>query len=98
MAFKKYSNRVKKFNRVEKLNYKKAFFKLYIDRNDSIYDVTECYVASWKTIQKGKSKISVPDIVTETRNVHLFNKVKGNPSKIAISKICAEIDASALVI
>lgn len=91
-----YSN-VKNFKRVEKFNYKKNFLKIYIDKNDSIYDVKRCEVVSWKVINKGGRKVNVPDQVKETRDSHLLNRAKGNPAKIAISKIIAEIDMSELL-
>ena len=83
---------MRKFNRVEKFNYKKNFFELYIDKNDGVYDILKCEVASWKTIEKGRKKISVPDQVTKVRDMRFFDHIKGNPTKIAINKITAYID------
>lgn len=88
---------VKKFKKVDKFNYKKNFFKLFVDKNDSIYDIKRCEVVTWKTVEKGKKTINVPDRVEEKRDTCLFDKVKGNPFKIAITKIAAEIDAKELV-
>lgn len=93
----KFHSKVRNFKRVEKLNYKKNFFKIYIDKNDSVYDVKRCEVVSWKFINKGKGKIKVPDQVNERRDSFLFNRVKGNPAKIAINKIVAEIDMKELL-
>lgn len=93
----KFHSRPKKFNRVERFNYKKNFFRLYVDKNDSICDVKRCEVVTWKTINKGKGKINVPDEVVETRDTYLFDRVKGNPFKIAVTKIAAEIDAKELL-
>lgn len=86
-----------KFNRVEKFNYKKNFFKFYIDKNDSVYDITLSNVVSWKTVEKGKSKFNVPDKIEEYRDKRFFDKVKGNPTKIAISKVIAELDAEEMI-
>ena len=83
---------MRKFNRVEKFNYKKNFFELYIDKNDSVYDILKCDVLSFKTIEKGRKKISVPDQVVKVRDMRLFDHVKGNPTKIAVNKIAAYID------
>lgn len=83
---------MRKFNRVEKFNYKKNFFELYIDKNDSVYDILKCDVLSFKTIEKGRKKISVPDQVLKVRDMRLFDHVKGNPTKIAVNKIIAYID------
>ena len=94
----KFHTTVKNFKRVEKFNYKKNFFKVYIDRNDSVYDITRCEVVSWKTVEKGKNKYNVPDQISEKRDVNLFNKTKGNPSSIALVKITAEIDAQELTL
>lgn len=93
----KFNSRVTNFNRVEKLNYKKNFLKLYIDKNNSIYDIKRCEVVTWKSVDKGKKKIKVPDEISETRDLHLFNKVKGVPFKIAVTKITAEIDMAELL-
>lgn len=87
----------KNFKRVEKFNYKKNFFKVYVDRNDSVYEITRCEVVTWKTIEKGKKKFNVPDEVRETRDAHLFDKIKGNPFKIAITKVAGEIDMQELL-
>lgn len=82
----------KKFARVEKLNYRGKFFKVYVDKNDSLYDIKLCTVLSWKSIEKGGKKISIPDEVSEVRDAKLFNMLKGNPYKIAARKVMAEID------
>ena len=83
---------IKKFKRIEKFNFGKNHFKLYIDKNDSVYDITQCNVLSWKTVEKGTRKINVPDQVEETRDTHFFDVVKGNPTKIAINKIIARLE------
>jgi hypothetical protein len=77
---------------VEKINYKKDHFNLYADKNGSVFDVKRCNVLSWKTIEKGHRKITVPDEVEEVRDIHFFNKVKGNPLKIAANRILAELE------
>lgn len=78
---------VKSFKGVKKLNYDKQYFKLYIDKNNSVYDVKRCEVVSWKTSQNKK----VPAEIVETRDIKFFNKVKGNPYKIAKDKIIDEL-------
>ena len=35
----KFHQKAKDFKRVEKFNYKKNFFKILIDKNDSVYDI-----------------------------------------------------------
>lgn len=50
-----------------------------------------------ETIEKGKKKFNVPDEVKETRDAHLFDKIKGNPFKIAITKVAGEIDMQELL-
>lgn len=92
----KFHATVKKFKRVEKFNYKKNFFKIYIDKNDSVYDITTCEVVSWKTVEKGRKKITVPDTISEVRELNLINKLRGVPSKLAINRIAAEIDVLTL--
>lgn len=89
----KFHANIKNFKRVEIVKHKKNFFKVYVDRNDSVYDVKRCEVITWKTIERGKRKVNVPDKVDEVRDVHLFDKTKGNPFKIAVTKIIGEIEA-----
>ena len=79
-------------SRVERINYKKDHFTLYVDKNGSVFDVKRCNVLSWKTIEKGHRKITVPDKVEEIRDLHFFDKVKGNPLKIAANRILAELE------
>lgn len=93
----KFHSSTKNFKRVEKLNYKKNFFKIYIDKNDSVYDIKRCEVITWKTVEKGKKKFNVPDKVEEMRDTYLFDKIKGNPAKIAATKIVAEIDVKEML-
>lgn len=88
---------IKNFKRVEKFNYKRNFFRIYLDKNDSVYDIKRCEVISWKLISKGKGKVKVPDQINEVRDIHLFNKIHGNPFKIATTKITAEIDIKELL-
>lgn len=88
----KFHAAVKNFKRVEKVVFGKQHFKLYIDKNDSVWDVRECEVISWKTIEKGRRKINVPDQIVERRHLDFFNKVKGNPFKVAANKIVAELE------
>lgn len=93
----KFHAKIKNFKRVEIVKHKKNFFKVYVSRNDSVYDVKRCEVITWKTIEKGKRKVNVPDKVDEARDVHLFNRIKGNPFNIAVTKIIGEIDAQELL-
>lgn len=93
----KFHANIKNFKRVEIVKHKKNFFKVYVDRNDSVYDVKRCEVITWKTIERGKRKVNVPDKVDEVRDVHLFDKIKGNPFKIAVTKIICEIEAQELL-
>lgn len=83
---------VKNFRRTEKVSFGKQHYKLYLDKNDAVYDVHSCEVLSWKTIEKGRRKINVPDEILEKRDLNFFNKVKGNPFKIAANKIVAELE------
>lgn len=79
-------------SRVEKLKFKKDFFNIYVDKNESVFDIKRCNVLSWKTVEKGRRKITVPDTVEETRDIYFFNKVKGNPFKVAVNRILAELE------
>lgn len=88
---------VKNFKRVEALKFKNVFYKLYIDKNDSVYDIALSEVLTWKTIKKGKREINVPDSVVEIRQTDWLNKFRGNPTKIAITKMLAELEAQELL-
>lgn len=83
----KFGAKPKKFNRIERITVDKQHYLLKIDKNDAVYDVIKSEVISWKTIEKGKRKINVPDEVRESRDVELFNLLQGNPYKIALSKV-----------
>ena len=78
--------------KIEKVSYKKDHFNLYVDKNGSVYDVKRCEVLSWKTIESGRRKITVPDNIEESRDIHFFDKVKGNPVSIATNRIIAELE------
>lgn len=80
----KFHNKVKNFKRIEKVKHDGNFYEVYIDKNDSVYEILECTVISWKTIEKGRKKFNVPDEVKKVRSLELFNKIKGNPFKIAL--------------
>lgn len=88
---------IKNFKRVEVVKHKRNFFKVFVDRNDSVYDVKRCTVITWKTVDNGKRKLNVPDKVEEVRDANLFDKIKGNPFKIALTKIIGEIEAQELL-
>ena len=77
----------KNFKRVMKFQHSKWHYKLYIDKNNSIWDIRECEVLNWKSVEKNGRKVNVPDQVIEKRDVELFNRVKGNPVKIAKSGV-----------
>lgn len=94
----KFHATVKNFKAVKNFNYKNNYFKIYVDKNGSVHDITRCEVVSWKTIERGKNKSTVPDQISEKRDINLFNKVKGNPSNIATIKIIAKIDAQGLTL
>ena len=87
----------KKFKRVMKFQHSKWHYKLYIDKNDSVWDIRECEVLNWKSVEKNGRKVNVPDQVIEKRDVELFNRVKGNPTKVAIDKIVGELDYRLMV-
>ena len=78
--------------RIERLKFNKDYFNIYVDKNESVYDVKRCNVLSWKTIDKGRRKLTVPDKIEEVRDLYFFNIVKGNPLKIATNRILAELE------
>ena len=79
---------IKNFRKIEKLKYGKKFYKIFVDKNDSVYDILSSEVLSWKIVNGKK----VPSEVSEHRDLYFFNKIKGNPYKIAIDKIIAELE------
>lgn len=87
----------KNFKRVMKFQHSKWHYKLYIDKNNSVWDIRECEVLNWKSVEKNGRKVNVPDQVVEKRDVELFNRVKGNPVKIALDKIIGELDYRVMV-
>ena len=87
----------KKFKGVMKFSRSKWHYKLYVDKNDSVWDIRECEVLNWKSVEKNGRKVNVPDQVIERRDVELFNRVKGNPVKIALDKIIGELDYRIMV-
>lgn len=93
----KFHVNIKNFKRVEIVKHKKNFFKVYIDCNDSVYDVRQCEVNHTEDYRKKGKRVNIPDKVDEVRDVHLFDKIKGNPFKIAVTKIIGEIEAQELL-
>lgn len=93
----KFHANMKNFKRIEILKYKNLFYKLYVDKNNSVYDITLSEVQSWKTIKKGKKEINVPDTTVEIRQVDFLNKFRGNPIKIAFNKMLAELEVLELI-
>ena len=83
----KFGVKPKKFNRIEQVNIGKERYLFFIDKNDSVYDVKISKVLTWKVIEKGHRKINVPDSIEETRDLELFNRIKGNPFKVALNYI-----------
>lgn len=80
-----------------KFQHAKWHYKLYVDKNNAVWDIRECEVLNWKSVEKNGRKVNVPDQVVEKRDVELFNRVKGNPVKIALDKIIGELDYRVMV-
>lgn len=83
---------VKNFRRVETFKFRGHFFKVFIDKNDSVYGLTRSEVISWKEVTKGKRKLRVPDVCEDIPEPRILNKIKGNPYKIATERIMTEIE------
>lgn len=81
---------MKNFKRIETFNYKNNYFKIFVDKNDSVWDILESKVLSWKMSDNGKKRI--PDQIQTTRNIYFFERIKGNPFSIAKNKIITELD------
>ena len=84
------------FKGVQKLTHGKRHFEIYIDKNNQVYDIKTCVVKTWKAIEKGKRKFTVPDVVFKKREVELFNLIKGRPAGLAIEKVKTILDSASV--
>lgn len=84
------------FKGVQKLTHGKRHFEIYIDKNNQVYDIKTCVVKTWKAIEKGKRKFTVPDVVFKKREVELFNLIKGRPVSLAIEKVKTILDSASV--
>lgn len=84
------------FKGVQKLTHGKQHFEIYIDKNNQVYDIKTCVVKTWKAIEKGKRKFTVPDVVFKKREVELFNLIKGRPASLAIEKVKTILDSASV--
>ena len=84
------------FKGVQKLTHGKRHFEIYIDKNNQVYDIKTCVVKTWKAIEKGKRKFTVPDVVFKKREVELFNLIKGRPASLAIEKVKTILDSASV--
>ena len=85
----KFHQQFKNFKGIFKLTHGKQHFEIHIDKNNQVHDVLQCIVKTWKAIEKGKRKFTVPDVIVKKRAVELFNLVKGRPIGFATEKIKA---------
>ena len=92
----KFHQQMKNFKGIFKLNHGKKHFELHIDKNNQVYDVLQCIVKTWKAIEKGKRKFTVPDVIVKKRAVELFSLVKGRPIKSAVEKIKTILDRASV--
>lgn len=84
------------FKGVQKLAHGKQHFKIYVDKNNQVYDIKLCVVKTWKAIEKGKRKFTVPDVIIKKRVVELFNLIKGRPVSLAIEKVKTILDSASV--
>jgi hypothetical protein len=85
----KFHQQFTNFKGLFKLTHGKQHFEIHIDKNNQVHDVLQCVVKTWKAIEKGKRKFTVPDVIVKKRAVELFNLVKGRPIGLATEKIKA---------
>jgi hypothetical protein len=85
----KFHQQFTNFKGLFKLTHGKQHFEIHIDKNNQVHDVLQCVVKTWKAIEKGKRKFTVPDVIVKKRAVELFNLVKGRPIGLAMEKIKA---------
>jgi hypothetical protein len=88
----KFHQQMKNFKGIFKLSHGKKHFEIHIDKNNQVYDILQCIVKTWKAIEKGKRKFTVPDVIVKKRAVELFSLVKGRPIKSAVEKIKTILD------
>ena len=88
----KFHKEVKRFKRVENFKYKGIFFKVYIDKNNNVYNLERSDVSTWKEIEKGKRKIKVPDGFKVTPQSEIMNTIRGNSYEVAIQRIMTILD------
>ena len=84
------------FKGVQKLTHGKHHYEIYFDKNNQVYDIKTCVVKTWKAIEKGKRKFTVPDIIFRKREVELFNLIKGRPVSLAIEKVKTILDSASV--
>ena len=84
------------FKGVQKLTHGKQHFEIYVDKNNQVYDIKICVVKTWKVIEKGKRKFTVPDVIVKKRVVELFNIIKGRPASLAIEKTKTILDSASV--
>lgn len=92
----KFHQQFKNFNGVQRLAHGKQHFEICIDRNNQVYDIKTCVVKTWKAIEKGKRKFTVPDVIVKKRAVELFDLIKGRPVSLAIKKIQNFLDSASV--
>ena len=92
----KFHKHLTNFKGVQKLTHGKQHFEVYIDKNNQVYDVKICVVKTWKVIEKGKRKFTVPDVIVKNRVVELFNIIKGRPASLAIEKTKTILDSASV--
>jgi hypothetical protein len=92
----KFHQQFTNFNGVQKLTHGKQHYEIYIDKNNQVYDIKTCVVKTWKAIEKGKRKFTVPDVIVKKRAVELFNLIKGRPASLAIEKVKTILDSASV--
>jgi hypothetical protein len=86
----------KNFKKVHKLVHGKKHLEIYTDKNGQVFEVLNCVVKTWKAIEKGKRKFTVPDAIIRKREVELFNLVKGRPLGLALKEILMILDRASV--
>ena len=84
------------FKGVQKLTHGKQHYEIYVDKNNQVHDIKICVVKTWKAIEKGKRKLTVPDVITKKRVVELFNLIKGRPVDLATEKVRTILDSASV--
>ena len=92
----KFHAKIANFKRHQRFNWGKRHFELLVDKNDSVYDILSTEVKTWKTIEQGKRKFTIRDVVHQVRATEFFDIIKGRPAALAMEKVITILDSASV--